>query len=159
MLLDFSDFLFLQLLDYVTTTIFFSDKNVDSNLISWNRVVLLHGKWLLWISHCFLILWGLVSCVSRDFWLCLQDPQAQGRHPCAKHSRKSCRSDCQTGMTTLISEINAPSVAAPAFLIPKLPLSHCRYAYGQFVEINSHSLFSKWFSEVCLSLFLLYCSF
>lgn len=34
----------LQLLDYVTTTIYFSDKNVDSNLISWNRVVLLHGK-------------------------------------------------------------------------------------------------------------------
>uniref|UniRef100_A0A671W7A9 Pachytene checkpoint protein 2 homolog n=1 Tax=Sparus aurata TaxID=8175 RepID=A0A671W7A9_SPAAU len=32
-----------QLLDYVTTTIYFSDKNVDSNLISWNRVVLLHG--------------------------------------------------------------------------------------------------------------------
>ena len=23
-----------------------------------------------------------------------------------------------------------------------------RYAYGQLVEINSHSLFSKWFSEV-----------
>lgn len=36
-------FIFLQLLDYVTTTIYFSDKNVDSNLISWNRVVLLHG--------------------------------------------------------------------------------------------------------------------
>uniref|UniRef100_A0A8D3BDU2 Pachytene checkpoint protein 2 homolog n=1 Tax=Scophthalmus maximus TaxID=52904 RepID=A0A8D3BDU2_SCOMX len=32
-----------QLLDYVTTTIYFSDKNVDSTLISWNRVVLLHG--------------------------------------------------------------------------------------------------------------------
>lgn len=37
----------LQLLDYVTTTIYFSDKNVDSNLISWNRVVLLHGKYVL----------------------------------------------------------------------------------------------------------------
>lgn len=36
--------IFLQLLDYVTTTIYFSDKNVDCNLISWNRVVLLHGK-------------------------------------------------------------------------------------------------------------------
>lgn len=34
----------LQLLDYVLTAIFFSDKNVDSNLIAWNRVVLLHGK-------------------------------------------------------------------------------------------------------------------
>lgn len=25
-----------------------------------------------------------------------------------------------------------------------------RYAYGQLVEINSHSLFSKWFSEVLM---------
>ncbi|KAF7247730.1 Craniofacial development protein 2 [Varanus komodoensis] len=31
------------LLDYVTTTLLFSDRNVNSNLISWNRVVLLHG--------------------------------------------------------------------------------------------------------------------
>ena len=23
-----------------------------------------------------------------------------------------------------------------------------RYSYGQLIEINSHSLFSKWFSEV-----------
>lgn len=36
-------YFFLQLLDYVSTTMYFSDKNVDSNLISWNRVVLLHG--------------------------------------------------------------------------------------------------------------------
>lgn len=36
--------LFLQLLDYVMTTLLFSDKKVDSNLIAWNRVVLLHGK-------------------------------------------------------------------------------------------------------------------
>ncbi|KAM4611178.1 pachytene checkpoint protein 2 homolog, partial [Discoglossus pictus] len=32
-----------NLLDYVTTTLLFSDKKVDSNLIAWNRVVLLHG--------------------------------------------------------------------------------------------------------------------
>uniref|UniRef100_A0A8I5Y057 Pachytene checkpoint protein 2 homolog n=1 Tax=Rattus norvegicus TaxID=10116 RepID=A0A8I5Y057_RAT len=33
-----------HLLDYVMTTLLFSDKNVDSNLITWNRVVLLHGE-------------------------------------------------------------------------------------------------------------------
>ena len=33
-----------QLLDYVMTTLLFSDKKVNSNLITWNRVVLLHGK-------------------------------------------------------------------------------------------------------------------
>ncbi|XP_076868630.1 pachytene checkpoint protein 2 homolog isoform X2 [Brachyhypopomus gauderio] len=74
-----------QLLDYVSTAIFFSDKNVDSNLVAWNRVVLLHG----------------------------------------------------TGKTSLCKA-----------LAQKLSIKMSgRYSYGQFVEINSHSLFSKWFSE------------
>lgn len=47
----------------------------------------------------------------------------------------------------------APSGTSPAFIISKLHLSHRRYSYSQFVEINSHSLFSKWFSEVCLFLY------
>uniref|UniRef100_W5LLG0 Pachytene checkpoint protein 2 homolog n=1 Tax=Astyanax mexicanus TaxID=7994 RepID=W5LLG0_ASTMX len=77
-----------QLLNYVSTAIFFSDKNVDSNLITWNRVVLLYG------------------------------PPG-------------------TGKTSLCKA-----------LAQKLSIRMCgRYAYGQFVEINSHSLFSKWFSE------------
>ncbi|KAF5909846.1 pachytene checkpoint protein 2, partial [Clarias magur] len=77
-----------QLLDYVSTAMFFSDKNVDSNLVAWNRVVLLHG------------------------------PPG-------------------TGKTSLCKAL-AQKLA--------IRLSG-RYSYGQFVEINSHSLFSKWFSE------------
>ena len=32
-----------KLFDYVRTTLLFSDRSIDSNIISWNRVMLLHG--------------------------------------------------------------------------------------------------------------------
>jgi ATP-dependent Lon protease len=32
-----------RLLNYISTTLLFSDAKVDFNLVSWNRLVLLHG--------------------------------------------------------------------------------------------------------------------
>jgi AAA+ superfamily predicted ATPase len=96
-----------DLLEYTATAMLFSDRNVDTQLITWNRVVLLHG------------------------------PPGTGKNHTNVINTIVTNSSYSIGKTSLCKA-----------LAQKLSIRLSdRYSHGQLIEINAHSLFSKWFSE------------
>ena len=71
----------------------------------------------------------------------MQALQEQARHRYVKLWLRNSASDYLRGTVTQL-------FAKYSILLLNYN-NNSRYSYGQFVEINSHSLFSKWFSEVC----------
>lgn len=84
---------------------------------------------------------------------------ALGRLHFAKHSRKSCLSDSLTGVLSISLCFLKPFptfswfvqmsfvTLSPTKTIFLIVTIHFRYPQTQLVEVDAHSLFSKWFSE------------
>lgn len=54
---------------------------------------------------------------------------------------------CHLGQAQALSYLDClPKIHLCAYATYKI-ITLCRYAQGQLIEVNAHSLFSKWFSE------------
>lgn len=96
-----------RLLNYARTAMLFSDRNVDANLIAWNRCA--------------------VSDVTTT--------------SCSTHN-------CRRRIILLFGPPGTGKTSLCKGIAQKLSIRLSRrYQHAQFVEINAHSLFSKWFSE------------
>lgn len=122
----YADDLKSRLLNYLHSTVAFSEAEVDFNVVTWNRCVgaqsfLHHGS-------------ELTLRANAESSCCMALPE-RARPVCAEALPKSSSSVSRSGESDS-REHHCHQ------------LTQCsRYRYGKIVEINSHSLFSKWFSE------------
>ncbi|KJE96517.1 thyroid hormone receptor interactor 13, variant 2 [Capsaspora owczarzaki ATCC 30864] len=110
-----------RLLQYATTAMLFSEYNVNSNVVSWNRVILLHG------------------------------PPGSGKTSLCKVEEYFIRFvRCPIDLTCIPTSSFPPTPSSPKQALAQklaIRLSGRHFAQGRFIEINSHNLFSKYFSE------------
>lgn len=107
----------LRLLQYASSALLFADRHVNNQLISWNRVVLLHG------------------------------PPGTGKTSLCKALAQKL--SIHFGGRYCLSVILEHVYTKSRIRHDRGPIAVCllRYSQGQLIEVNAHSLFSKWFSE------------
>ncbi len=124
--LIYTDDLKSRLLNYIHSTVAFSEAEVDFNVVSWNRYVLSPTGSVVKLTT---IQQGGIA--ARSTW----NRQDEFMSSISAEA-------CYTAIASVSRSRFIGLLRAMRGLKPRI-----RYTYGKIVEINSHSLFSKWFSE------------
>ena len=157
-----------HLLNYASTCLRFAESNVDNSLITWNKVILLHGPPGMYEVSSFN---SSSAVLLRIFQSPLFSPKVlkKGNQPpkmgkisvlCSfmgisvkYRGFVSCRwpdipvKVCSSSLSiSCFSGTGKTSLCKALAHKLSIRLSH-KYCTASLLEVNSHSLFSKWFSE------------